>query len=534
MIAHMKRLIPAGFVIVAAILAIVYFSTRTIGKTKDTSSSTVATSPDAITATVTSAQDVLGTEENSLISFMPLRSNETLLSSMGIALDQDTLDDEILIIRKSGNPNLFVLIGIYNPQTTEYDRVAEIDTTVTQLKSFSYNGLDMTGDHRTSLVFQGITETGETVMKIYFCSTSGGSFRLINIGDFKADGTIFISQHDRDSSYELSQSSGRSFPVWVYSSDTREGQGSLSQLQTQYDWNASVGRYVQVQQIYVPGRNIAAKELAKIQDGTVETFAGYLNGLWYKISDSNEKELRYVFFDYDNKEVIFLVGDAQEVYTWGNSNLYKNGIYLSIANSFIPNLRRRVDITLTDVDEVRIFTHDDVRMRIGAENLWDGQYKKMNPERSGLNFEEIDSSIAEDFKSQLEDTITWQTSDGTNVVFKDNQYSISNETTTETGSYVVTQIGKNCVIQFKPNINTANNNTNSELKADTNPVSYFGTTYKLKYNQIVVPPPANSRNRKSTLKDDKTTIIMQPSAIMSSDAFDIPGQVLTLKQDVSE
>ena len=58
----------------------------------------------------------------------------------------------------------------------------------------------------------------------------------------------------------------------------------MSQIQTEYDWNAGLGKYAQVRQIKVTGRNLAAKELAKIQDGTVKTFANYLDGLWYQSS----------------------------------------------------------------------------------------------------------------------------------------------------------------------------------------------------------------------------------------------------------
>lgn len=509
----MKRIISAVFVIIAATLAIVYFSSKTVNKSEKTSKQSIITSTSTNHGSTSSEQDVLGVEENSLISFMPLNPNETLLSSMGLALDQDTFDDEILVIRKAGMPNLYILVGLYNPNTTAYDRVAEIDTNVTQFKSFSYNGFDMTGDHRIALVYQGLTASGESVMRIYFCNRTGSAFQLQNIGDFKADGTIFIQQHDRDSSYELSQSSGRSFPVWIYNSDTREGTGSLSQVQTQYDWNPAVGRYVQVQQIFVTGKKIAAKELEKIQDGTVETFASHLDGLWYKTSGT-DNGIRYIYFDYANSEVIFLVNETQEVYTWGNSNLYRNGIYLSITNAFIPNLRRRFDVSLTDIDEVRVFVHDDVRMRIGAENLWDGQYKKMNAERT--NFSNNDTpSLTEDFVKRFGEVNIWYATDGTNIVLNNNNYSVSNETITEIGNYVLSEVGKKVVIQF------------SSSSKDR----YLADTYEIKFEQIPVAPTRKTKNAKVSYKPNMNTIIMQPATIMSSDAYDISGQVLTLKAE---
>ena len=71
-------------------------------------------------------------------------------------------------------------------------------------------------------------------------------------------------------------------------------------------------RYVQTRQIFVAGKNIAAEALAKIQDGTVETFANYLNGLWYK-TDNEDNEIRYIFLDYKNSEVIFLEGEQYNI-----------------------------------------------------------------------------------------------------------------------------------------------------------------------------------------------------------------------------
>lgn len=484
----MRRLVPAFFVLVAMVLFVIFLTRKTSASTEVVDSQGQISSNATQIEGFTNTENALGIEDSSIVSFMPLKSDETLLGSSGLDLNEDNYDDEILVVRKGSAPFLYLIVGLYNPNTSLYDRVSEIRTEITQLRSLSYDGIDVTGDHRIALVYQGFTDDGNAVLQMFFCRRSG----LINIGSFKSDGTIFIQQYARSDTYELSQSSDRSFPVWTYASDTREGAGSLSQVQTEYEWNESVGHYVQHQQIFVTGKNIAAAELAKIQDGTVETFANYLNGLWY-MTDSEDNKIRYIFFDYPAREVIFLVDDSQEVYNWQASNLYRNGIYLSTVNISIENLRRRFDIGLTGLNEMRVHVYDDVRMRIGTDALWNGQYKKMNMRKDFNETEEIPQALI-DMRETFEHFEQWIAPDGAAIVFKNGAYTIGGDVESENGIYFVSMIGSNFVIQF---------NSRSDNR-------YFSDVY------IV------------TSNTEKHTLILQPARIMANEVFEIPGRMITL------
>ena len=257
------------------------------------------------------------------------------------------------------------------------------------------------------------------------------------------------------------------------------------------------------------------KELAKIQDGTVETFANYLNGLWYK-TDNEEDEIRYIFLDYKNAEVIFLAGDAQEVYNWQNSNLYRNGIYLSTVNASIENLRRRFDISLTGLDEMRVHVYDDVRMRIGADALWNGNYKKM---KSANEFpsNEIDTTDLEELRSRLEEIKEWSAPDGALIAFKNGLYTIQSESARESGVYFVSKIQSAFVIQF--------NSQSSDR--------YIGNVYLIRYGTKTVEPSAKEKRRgkKATVQEDKDTLILQPAEIMSNTAYEISGRVISLSAE---
>lgn len=504
----MRKFLAAFFVLIAAALLVIMLTKKTVDSSESVLSENKEQEQDSRAQGHSDSDSALGLEDSGVVSFMPLKPDETLLSSMGIDLDGDNLDDEILVARKAGNPYLYLIIGLYNPQTTLYDRISELKTEITQFKSFSYNGMDVTGDHRTALVYQGFTDDGHAVLQMHFCSRRG----VVKIGDFKSDGTIFIQQYNRTETYELSQSSGRSFPVWTYASDTREGAGSLSQVQTEYDWDPGLQHYAQIRQVFVAGKNIAAAELAKIQDGTVETFANYLNGLWYK-TDNEGDEIRYIFLDYKNAEVIFLAGDSQEVYNWQNSNLYRNGIYLSTVNASIENLRRRFDISLTGLDEMRVHVYDDVRMRIGADALWNGSYKKMKSVNDFPSGEQ-DNSDLDALRERLEDIKVWSAPDGALVSFKNGLYTITSETISESGVYCVSKVADDFAIQF--------NSHSSER--------YIGNVYLIRYGKKTIEPTAKEKQRgkKATVQDDTNVLVLQPAQIMSNTVYEISGRPITL------
>ena len=103
-------------------------------------------------------------------TFVPLLSSETLISTLNVDFDGDTRDDQIVAVYKAGSEFLFLIVGLYNPDTNAYDRVAEIKTEITKTRTFSFSTLDMVGEHKMALLYQGIKNNGDSVMKIYHCN----------------------------------------------------------------------------------------------------------------------------------------------------------------------------------------------------------------------------------------------------------------------------------------------------------------------------------------------------------------------------
>lgn len=445
----MKKLIPSVFILVAAALIFAFFCRNLFVKDSSFSRAKV------VIPLVDNAQDEKDKfkdgygDDTAQKSFIQLANDETLIGTVEFDINGDGFDDQINIVKTSSNPYIVLVVGLYDSEKGSYSRDCFIGTTITQVRTFACTGLDVVGNHKNSLVYQGVDDKGKVVLRIFNSSVdkSTGKFKLVQVGNFEADGTIYIQQNQRPESYELSRAKGESFPVWVYTSDVSNAQDSslLDQIQTMYEWDEAENLYVPTKTIRVAGNRVAAKELAKIQDGTVASFGKFLDGLWCKTENSG-KNMRFIFFDYSNSEIIFEFEDCEEVYSWLNSNLRRNGIYFSAVNKSIENLQRRFDISLVNIDEIRIKLQDDVRMLISESNLWDGNYKKF----VSRDAPKAKKTIEEDCLEALIKQRNWiMNNDDTVVAFSDSAFSTKSKKELTNGRFVVTEINGTKLLQFR-------------------------------------------------------------------------------------
>ena len=442
----MKRLIPVIFVLTAAVLAFLFFS-RNLFVNKTTFSRARVVIP---LAGEELEKSKAGEYSDGLehTSFIQLSSGETLVGTLEMDIDGDGFDDQVNMVKTSASPYIVLIVGLYDGKNGTYSRSNYIATEITQMKTFACTSLDVLGKHKNALVYQGVTDSGKVVLKIYEGNYNKDSQFILNpIGDFEAEGTIFIQQTPRSESYELSQTKGDSFPVWVYTSEPQKvGQDSsrLDQIQTMYDWSESEGKYVVVKTLRVAGNRVAERELAKIQDGTVATFANFLDGLWYKTENSG-KNIRFISFDYPNSEIIFEYEDSEEVYSWLQSTLRRNGIYFSAVNKSIENLQRRFDISLVSTDEIRIKLQDDVRMLINESTQWDGNYKKFISRGVSEEKPTKESAVI----ARLIEQENWETSDHTILKFTENSYTASGKSSYDSGRFTTNEVSGSTLLQFR-------------------------------------------------------------------------------------
>ena len=155
-------------------------------------------------------------------TFITLYQSETLINTLTIDFNNDGYDDEVITVRRLGSDVFTIIPGLFNPETAEYDRLDDIPTDISKIRTFSLSGMDLTGDHRNALIYQGVADDENYVMQLFLWEEAAGQPQggeLVKIGDFTSDGTIFIQQIERSDSYQLSLSRGESFSVWVYESE---------------------------------------------------------------------------------------------------------------------------------------------------------------------------------------------------------------------------------------------------------------------------------------------------------------------------
>lgn len=507
----MKKLIPVAFVLIAALLAFFAFSKNLFVKDNSISRSKIVVPVVDGNSDEEKNQNEYD-EDLAKTSFIQLLNGETLIGTEEFDVDGDSFDDQINIVKTAANPFITLIVALYVPASKDYERSYYITTNISQVKTFVCTGIDVIGKHQKSLVYQGVADNGKISMVILQGRRTENDFEMDILGSFESDGTIFIQQSPRDESYELNNADGESFPVWVYSSDNSENAKSsnLDQIQTMYVWNGSENKFVESRSVRVAGSRIAQRELAKIQDGTVETFGKFLDGLWYK-TENTGSNLRYIYFDWENSEIIFDYESSEEVYSWMNSTLRRNGIYFSAVNNTIESLQRRFDISLVNVDEIRIKLQDDVRMLISESTLWDGNYKKLSA-KAGQNQKK--SQTEEDkVISKLLSQSDWITNDDTVLKFDENSYKATEKESLDEGKFTQIEIAGKTLLQFR----------------SKNENSYFSGNYLPEF-QKTTTAERDKRGRiteKTTVDED--TIIFQKSSVNPEGFYQDRSSLVVLK-----
>ena len=377
-------------------------------------------------------------------SLVQLNFDETLITTLSVDVNSDTYEDQVIAVKKANNPNIVLVIGLYNSKSSEYQRYTEIQTPIFQVKTFSLMVMDLAGNHTNTLVCTGFASNNDSIFQAYNPVLDRNRVSFSKIVDLQTDGTIFVQQAQRNDNYSIYNMNADCFPIVMYSTEETPEGTDFEQIQTTYEWNKRTSVYEPTSTTRLSSKKIAAKELARILDGTASTFRNFLDGMWYRTS--NTEEPRYLFFDPKSEEIIFFDQAIQEVYDWLNNTLRRNGIHITASNKSISNLVRYFDITLVSVDEIRVRVRDDVRMVIGTDTLWDGVYKK-----TSQNINSVKTKLSE--KPSIINLIEegsgkWKFQDST-VAFAEKSFTLTKDTTKFTGVYTTTTLFNTDLIQFR-------------------------------------------------------------------------------------
>lgn len=377
-------------------------------------------------------------------SLVQLNFDETLITTLSVDINSDTYEDQVVAVKKANNPDIILIIGLYDSKSSEYQRFTELQTPIFQVKSFSLMVMDLAGNHTNTLVCTGFTSDNDSILQAYNPVIDKNRISFSKIIDLQTDGTIFVQQAQRNDNYSIYNMNADCFPIIMYSTEETPGGTDYEQVQTTYEWNKRTSVYEPTATTRLSSKKIAAKELARILDGTVPTFRNFLDGMWYRTS--NTENPRYLFFDPKSEEIIFFDQKIQEVYDWLNNTLRRNGIHITASNKSISNLVRYFDITLVSVDEIRIRVRDDVRMVIGTDTLWDGVYKKTS---QNMNSVKTKHSEKTSIISVMEEGAgKWKFQENT-IAFAENFFTLTQNTTKFTGVYTTTTLFNTDLIQFR-------------------------------------------------------------------------------------
>ena len=207
----MRKLIPFVFLIIAAVLAYFIFSKNLFSDNEgDFSSNVVIPIMEGESdGSLVNSDDFFEARES--VAFINLNADEILVSTVELDIDSDGSDDQIVFVKSIASPTIIAIAATYNPQTTKYQREASFLTEISQSRTFAATSLDVLGKHKNSLVYQGLNDEGKMIMKILSVYRDKNSkIKTDVLGDFSAEGTIFIQQSQRSEGYELNGEKGES------------------------------------------------------------------------------------------------------------------------------------------------------------------------------------------------------------------------------------------------------------------------------------------------------------------------------------
>ena len=177
------------------------------------------------------------------------------------------------------------------------------------------------------------------------------------------------------------------------------------------------------------------------------------------------------------------------------------------------NLHRRFDITLVNLDEIKITLRDDINLVINENTRWDGNYKKMSLQTS---LEEMYDNAAEnEFAAELKKGDKWATPDAAvSINFTDYTYTALTETLEEHGVYALSKVGSYNIISFRSDFMS----------------SLFSEAYSISFGTKTITETVKRKTVEKVVTD-YDTIMLTPVKFTSTDCFAAEGKSYTFLRE---
>jgi flagellar motor protein MotB len=269
----------------------------------------------------------------------------------------------------------------FDEETREYTRVWSAPTAATSPGTLSLYTQDVIGDRSVCVILAGMNGLGEHTLTIFRKTPplernqqASVAAPFDKIAELRINGTISVQEVNRSQAYQNGIARGQSFSLLARSYD-RASFESGDQKEIIYTYNPETKRYEQSAVTIIPGTQIEQRRLREVLSGGSKSFEAFVDGLWYYVSPQGTLDNRqYIYFDPQNRELVFFGEETQQVFTWQNSSATRYGLYITSQNLSVTTLRRFLDIELSSLDSIRVKVFEDVRLKIGVNASWDGTY----------------------------------------------------------------------------------------------------------------------------------------------------------------
>jgi hypothetical protein len=316
--------------------------------------------------------------EDSVSTRIALGDGEIMIAVLNQDMDGDPAEEQIIayrnLLEKDGP--VYIAYVDYDQAARVYRRAWDAPTAVTRPGTLSLSIQDLVGDRSVCVLVTGMENQGAHTLTVFRKQENPEEPRFKKIADLRIDGSIQVQETERPQSYQLGISRAASFPIAAYGHDF-ESENILDQMEIIYTYNPNAGQYEQSKVTRAPGSQIEQRRLRELLSGAPGVFEDFIHDLWYFVGPQGTLDNRqYIYFDPSSKEIIFFGDGAQQVFVWQNSSSTRYGLYVASQNISVTTLRRTIDIELESLDSIRVKVFEDVRLKIRADNTWDGSYRR--------------------------------------------------------------------------------------------------------------------------------------------------------------
>ena len=421
-------------------------------------------------------------------SLIQLNSDETYIYSFSSDLNEDGLLDEIIAIKKTLQPSIYLILAIQNPDEASYKKALEIKTPVLLPKSLDIYTIQL--QHSLPvIVCTGMGLNNEQTMSLYLVKQADNeSIGYDTIASLSADIQLQIQDHRTTTIGSLDD-----YSLHAYSFETN---ATLNQIHSEYKWIATANKFIKINEEKIQGSKIENPILQELKTGSLEAYKNYLAAVWYMPTTVGEN-VRYLYYDKNSNRFIFYIGNIEEIYVIENMFSRRFGFSIITSNSSISSIKRRIEIDIKNVDEIQVKVIENIaRLKITTQSNWDGFYRK---KKNVFTLPQVEESVSYlELKAIFSNsTITWVNEDGF-LRTNGSSYILKLNGKEERGFFNLIVVDDKNIIQTKSEANEKsfyiaeiikgkNEEENvEELSIKLTPINFMFSTIEVKNNEPII------------------------------------------------